>query len=206
MILASASPRRKFLLESAGFDFTVQVANVDEKLHEELGPARLVCLLASRKGDAVAKTLKKPELVISSDTVVSFEGAILEKPADEDEARRMLQALSGKVHRVYTGVQLRYATFTHVFYDTTDVEFYELSRDDLDYYIATGDPFDKAGAYGIQGRGTILVKRIEGNYETVMGLPVGRIYRELLAFIKKHDLPLQNELPQARNAQSPDQE
>lgn len=197
MILASASPRRKFLLESAGFSFTVQVAKIDEKAHPALPPDELVCLLAKRKGDAVAATLETPELVVSSDTIVYFDGRILEKPESTEDAYRMLKLLSGNTHTVYTSVQLKYGEHAHVFYDTTEVEFFELTQQDLDYYIATGDPFDKAGAYGIQGRGTILVKQIRGNYETVMGLPVARIYRELITFMRTYNLPLEHELPQA---------
>lgn len=185
-ILASASPRRKELLKQAGIDFEVYPSDTDEKITVE-DPAAAVMDLAFQKADDVYKKLA-PSLdgdftVIGADTVVVYRGEILGKPEDELEAMDMLSMLSDRAHQVYTGVSLlsrrggRYHTCS--FCECTEVTFYPISREDLKSYIATGDPMDKAGAYGIQGKFAVHVKGIRGDYNNVVGLPIARLYQEL---------------------------
>ena len=187
IILASASPRRKELMTMAGLNFDVIVSDCDENISYD-GPEDMVKQLSLRKAQNVAekiqKTQKEPHLVIGSDTIVYFENHILGKPKDADDAFRMLTSMAGKCHAVYTGVTIldtgtdRCETFC----ETTQVEFYDVSAQEIKDYIATGDPLDKAGSYGVQGRGAFLVKRIEGDYFTVVGLPIAHLIRELKAF------------------------
>ena len=178
-ILASASPRRRELLAQIGLDFTVEVADCNENT-SETDPARMVQELALRKANAVAE--KHPdEIVIGADTVVVYEDEIMGKPADEKEALDMLMYLSGRTHAVLTGVSIicKNRGIERKFVELTQVSMYENDRDLLKKYIATGEPMDKAGAYGIQGRGAILVRSISGDYNNVVGLPVASVFREL---------------------------
>ena len=176
IILASQSPRRKELLERMGIrSFTVMDSGVDEHEEELLPPEELVCRLSERKAEAVARRAPAGAVVIAADTVVSLDGAILGKPADKLEAFRMLSTLSGVRHQVYTGVTVMRDGEKQVEHETTDVTFRELSEEEIEHYLATGEPMDKAGAYGIQGYGALLVERIEGDYYNVMGLPVCRL-------------------------------
>lgn len=176
IILASQSPRRKELLERMGIrSFTVMDSGVDEHEEELLPPEELVCRLSERKAEAVAQRAPAGAVVIAADTVVSLDGAILGKPADKLEAFRMLSTLSGARHQVYTGVTVLRDGEKQIEHETTDVTFRELSEEEIERYLATGEPMDKAGAYGIQGYGALLVERIEGDYYNVMGLPVCRL-------------------------------
>lgn len=178
LILASSSPRRKELLENLQLSFEVHSSDVDETYNPKLSPAEIVMELAMRKSENVA--MKHPgAFVIGSDTIVVQDGQILGKPKDKTEATVMLKKLSGKTHFVYTGVSI-FSPKTHVeFYEKTEVVFWELTNDEIDSYVNSGEPLDKAGAYGIQGLGSTLVKKINGDYFSVVGLPLSRTIREL---------------------------
>ncbi len=175
-ILASNSPRRKELLAGLGIDFKVITADVDEKTEGNPGPDMLVQELALLKGAAVAKE-NTDRIVISADTVVFYDGKVLGKPENAGRAYEMLKSLSGKKHEVYTGICVIQGAKAVTDYEKTTVEFYELGDSEINRYISTGEPFDKAGAYGIQGKGCMLVKGIEGDYFNVVGLPVARLCR-----------------------------
>lgn len=182
IILASASPRRKELMELAGYDFEVICADIVEVVPEEAMPQEVVMSLALQKAQAVAAEHKEA-VVIGSDTVVALDGKILGKPHSEQEACEMLRSLSGRTHKVFTGVAIVCGGKVKNFFDETDVEFYSLSDDEIKKYVATGEPTDKAGAYGIQGKGSVLVKRINGDFFSVMGLPIAKLYREMSDFV-----------------------
>lgn len=182
IILASASPRRKELMELAGYDFEVICADIVEVVPEEAMPQEVVMSLALQKAQAVAAEHKEA-VVIGSDTVVALDGKILGKPHSEQEACEMLRLLSGRTHKVFTGVAIVCGGKVKNFFDETDVEFYSLGDDEIKKYIATGEPTDKAGAYGIQGKGSVLVKRINGDFFSVMGLPIAKLYREMSDFV-----------------------
>lgn len=178
IILASGSPRRKELLLQAGVDFEVEVSDIEEKANST-DPSQVVMELSQQKAAAVA-SLRPGEVILAADTVVACQGRILGKPADEKAAFEMLQLLSGQTHQVYTGVTIIDKDGNaNSFYECTKVQMYELSAQEIEAYIATGEPMDKAGAYGIQGKGATLIKGIEGDYNNVVGLPLARVYREL---------------------------
>ena len=177
IILASQSPRRRELMKYITEDFTVKVSDVDETLPPDISPADAVLYLSKIKARPFAKD---GDTVIGADTVVAVEGSILGKPNGENEAKKMLFALSGKTHSVFTGVTVIKDGREHSFVSETKVTFYPLTEDEIDAYIATGEPLDKAGAYGIQGYGSLLVERINGDYFNVVGLPVSRLNRLLL--------------------------
>lgn len=181
MILASQSPRRIELMREAGFDTRVIPANIDETALPDEGPFDLVERLARAKAAAVAKEhAEEGEPVVAADTIVALNGELLGKPADEPDARRMLHALSGKTHQVATGVCIVRDGNAESFVDITDVTFYELSHDEIDAYVTTGEPMDKAGAYGIQGQhGRMLVEKIDGDFYNVVGLPIAKVVRAL---------------------------
>ena len=183
IILASASPRRSELMTLAGFRFDVICADIDEIVPEKALPQEVVMSLALQKAQAVAKDHRK-SAVVGSDTVVALDGKILGKPRSEKEAAEMLRSLSGRIHKVFTGVAIVCGEKVTSFFDETEVEFYPLTDQEILDYIATGEPMDKAGAYGIQGRGAVLVKRINGDYFNVMGLPISKVYRELKDCVK----------------------
>lgn len=178
IILASGSPRRQELLHLVVENFEVCVSDADETLPEGIGPSKAVEMLAQRKAQAVAR-LRPSALIIGADTVVAVDGAILGKPQDDEQAREMLLRLSGRMHQVYTGVALCENGGSCVFSCCTEVEFASLTNEEIDWYLGTGEPFDKAGAYGIQGYGARFVKAIKGDYFNVMGLPVNRLYTKL---------------------------
>ena len=183
IILASASPRRSELMTLAGFRFDVICADIDEIVPEKALPQEVVMSLALQKAQAVAKDHRK-SAVVGSDTVVALDGKILGKPRSEKEAAEMLRSLSGRMHKVFTGVAIVCGEKVTSFFDETEVEFYPLTDQEILDYVATGEPMDKAGAYGIQGRGAVLVKRINGDYFNVMGLPISKVYRELKDCVK----------------------
>ena len=179
-ILASASPRRKELLEQIGVKFDILPATGEEVITKEL-PGEVVMELAKQKAEEVAKTAGEDALVLGADTVVAYEGKILGKPKDEADALRMLTMLSGKEHEVYTGVALidnRDQSMEN-FFERTKVTMYPVSEEEIRDYIAGGEPMDKAGAYAIQGLGAKFIQKIEGDYNNVVGLPIGRIYQEI---------------------------
>ena len=177
IILASQSPRRRELLSVTGLDFTIEVSDANEDLDIK-DPVEFVMALSGIKARAVAKK-HRLDHVIGADTIVVIDGMILGKPKDEEDAFRMLSLLSGRTHSVYTGVTVIKGEESISFYEQTDVRMYKNSDELLHSYIATGEPMDKAGAYGIQGKGMLLIERIEGDYYNVMGLPIARLYREL---------------------------
>lgn len=185
IVLASGSPRRKELLAKTGLKFSVVVSGGEEKA-ETSDPAETVEKLSLDKASAVADLLqaeKEPQLIIGADTVVACDGEIFGKPSDREDAFRMLWKLQGQTHQVYTGVTLllkkKHTWQAHTFSEKTDVQFYPVSREELLAYIETGEPMDKAGSYGIQGGFGIYVKGICGDYNNVVGLPVGRLVYEL---------------------------
>ncbi len=178
--LASASPRRKELLKKAGIeDFIIRAADVDENTEPSLTPAEAVMLLASRKAEAAAAGLSEDDFVLAADTLVYLDGEPLGKPRDEEEAFSMLSSLSGRTHEVYTGICLRRNGVSECEYECTRVFFSELTSEEIWAYIRTGEPMDKAGAYGVQGAAGVFIPRIEGDYYNVMGLPVSRLYKML---------------------------
>lgn len=179
LILASASPRRKELLELLQIPFKVIVSEVEEIIDEQLQPAEIVQLLAQQKAESVAKT-NHESFVIGSDTLVVYKNQLLGKPTDKARAIQILQLLSGHTHEVYTGVCIIHRGIVHSFYEKTEVTFYSLSQEEIEEYVSTGEPMDKAGAYGIQGYGSLLVEKITGDYYGVVGLPIARTKRELL--------------------------
>lgn len=181
VILASASPRRRELLGYVVPNFEIIPPDVDETLPEGIPAAKSAEYLAVKKAEHISE-LYPESVVIGSDTVVIIDGEILGKPADETDAYRMLKLLSGKVHTVVTGVCISKGESKRSFSESTEVEFYPLSEEEIRAYIATGDPMDKAGAYGIQGEGCVLIKGINGDFFTVMGLPAARLKRELASF------------------------
>ena len=188
IVLASASPRRRELLEQIGLAFEVSVSHVEEKTIA-VEPGLVVEELSRQKAEAVLETLTCTEdvLVIGSDTVVSADGRILGKPSGEKDAVRMLERLSGRSHEVYTGVTLLYRTWgmsaaqvrQRIFHEMTKVDFYPMTQQEIADYVASGDCLDKAGAYGIQGLCARYIRGIEGDYHNVVGLPVGRLYQEM---------------------------
>lgn len=211
IILASASPRRRELLTQIGMDFEILVSTCEEKITKTV-PHEVVCELSAQKAMDVWKKVKERQagasegaklegmaqkelvqtekvIVIGADTVVAYDGKILGKPVDKEDAVRMLTMLSGNTHEVYTGVTFCYeengVAKVHTFYESTAVSFYPMSQAEIECYVASGDPMDKAGAYGIQGGFAAHVKGITGDYNNVVGLPVGRLYQELKELFKR---------------------
>lgn len=195
IILASASPRRKELLARIGMDFEVRASCAEEKA-ESTEPSEMVKELSALKALDIWEKLsieeKRESLVIGADTVVSVNGEIMGKPEDKEDAARMLSLLQGAEHQVYTGVTLVSAGEMNgrdtdgapqprikSFFEKTDVFVYPMSPEEIDRYVATGEPMDKAGAYGIQGSFAAYIKGIAGDYSNVVGLPVGRLYQEM---------------------------
>jgi septum formation protein len=175
LILASASPRRRELLAQAGFVFDVIPAHIPEEPRPGEDPVAYVTRLAREKAEAVFAHANGDILVLGADTTVTLDGHILEKPRDAQDAARMLRMLSGRTHRVITGVALVDAKGSEVAAEVTAVRFITLSDAEIAAYIATGEPMDKAGAYGIQGRAAKWIPRIEGCYFNVVGLPLALV-------------------------------
>ena len=186
IILASNSPRRRELLGGLGIDFTVKViGGIDESWPHDLKGEDIPLYISREKAAPYKATIAPDELVITADTIVHVDGEVLGKPADEADAKRMLRMISGRWHEVITGVTLMTAEREHSFAVTTKVKFCNLSDSEIDYYIKNYAPMDKAGAYGIQEWiGYVGVEAIEGSYFNVVGLPVQRLYRELINFCK----------------------
>lgn len=188
MILASQSPRRRELLSEAGFELDIRPADIDETRRPGESPVELVARLAAEKAEAARAALDAAPadgLLVAADTIVWMGDEALGKPADAEDAARMLRELSGRTHHVSTGVcALSLApdaacAARACFVETTDVIFWPLSEAEIAAYVATGEPLDKAGAYGIQGAGRLLVEKIDGDYSNVVGLPIARLVREL---------------------------
>lgn len=180
-ILASNSPRRKELLGNCGYTFEVRPSECDESISENLTPQEAVMELSKRKAMAVLAEMGDC-VVLGCDTVVAVDGRILGKPSDRQDAFNMIMSLSGKKHIVSTGVCIADSSRCVTFENTTEVEFYPLSEETVNSYLDTGEYTDKAGSYGIQGYGSVLVKGIKGDYFSVMGLPVSECARVLADF------------------------
>lgn len=181
LILASGSPRRQELLKLITEDFTVHPVDADETLPQGMPVEMAAAFLADLKAKEAAR-LFPDDIVIGCDTVVILGDEIMGKPRDREDAHRMLRALSGESHSVLTGTSLYHGKQTSVFTTETLVTFYPLSDAEIEAYLDTGEPFDKAGAYGIQGKGALLVQGIEGDYFNVVGLPVAALSRALRQF------------------------
>lgn len=177
IVLASKSPRRSEILKNAGIDFTVRVADADEIIPDGTKPQDAVVFLAARKAMAVERA--EDELVLGADTVVVLDDKVLGKPKDREDAYNMLRSLSGRVHSVFTGVCAIGNGISITFAEETKVEFLPLTDKEIFNYIDTNEPYDKAGAYGIQGLASKFVRGIEGDYFNVVGLPISRIYEKI---------------------------
>lgn len=178
IVLASASPRRREILCNVGLEPDLIIpSDADETVNESMSAEETVKVLAERKASAIKDKTLAGDIIIASDTIVVLNEKKLGKPADRNAAYNMLAALSGKLHSVFTGVCVLSGDKKICFCNKTDVEFYDLSEEDINSYIDTGEPFDKAGAYGIQGKGSVLVKRINGDFFSVMGLPGAEVYK-----------------------------
>lgn len=176
LILASSSPRRKELLDAAGWPYEAIVAGVDESLRPNEKPADYVQRLARSKAEAVAARLQSG-LVLGADTTVVVENQILGQPHDDEDARRMLKLLNGKWHEVLTGVAVvRVGGESRVDYETTHVRFAEMTEQEIDWYVSTGEARGKAGAYGIQGAAGLFIEEIRGDYFNIVGLPIRLVY------------------------------
>ena len=183
IVLASGSPRRQELLRNIGVtDFDIRVPQTEETFPAGLSPQQVVAYISREKAEAAAKLCTPEEIVITADTMVFLDGKRLGKPRDEADALRMLTALQGRRHTVCTGVTVRQGDRSVTETETTEVCFRPASREELLGYIATGEPMDKAGAYGIQGKGSLLVEGIRGDFFNVMGLPLLRLSRMLEQF------------------------
>ena len=184
LILASGSPRRRELMSQVGLDFTVVTSAAEENI-KEMEPEDYVRELSSVKAQSVLEQYADNEdsvIVIGADTIVYHKGEILTKPKNEEDAFRILKSLEGQIHQVYTGVTICSAHKNVSFYEKTDVWVYDMTDEEIRDYISTGEPMDKAGAYGIQGKFAAYIKGIEGDYNNVVGLPVARLVHELKAF------------------------
>lgn len=185
VILASASPRRRELLAQIGMDFKVIISKADENISEP-APEQLVMKLSDIKAMAVYEEHgieDEATIILGADTVVAFDGKVLGKPKDTQQAKEMLSMLSDNTHQVFTGVTILYKKQgelkSETFYDKTTVYTYPISDKEIDEYIMTGEPMDKAGSYGIQGIGAKFIKKIDGDYNNVVGLPVSKIYQKI---------------------------
>ena len=182
-MLASASPRRRGFLHQLGYDFEVVKPETEEKAKPGEGATEYVLRNAAEKAADVACRVAAGAVVVAADTVVVREGRIMEKPSDEEHAREMLRALGGHVHQVVTGVCVREAgsalAKVRTFSVSTDVEFKELPEDEIDAYVRSGEPMDKAGAYAIQGRAAYMIRQIRGSYTNVVGLPLTEVEETL---------------------------
>lgn len=183
LILGSGSPRRQELLKSLGFDFLIKPTNVDETFPIDLVAEEIPLYLAEKKADAYPDDLKETDILITADTIVWCEGKVFNKPANFAEGKKMLEALSGKMHEVFTGICLKSGNKQTTFYDVSKVYFKKLKPEEIEYYLINFTPYDKAGGYGVQDwLGYIGIDKIEGSFYNVMGLPVKDLYEELIKF------------------------
>ncbi|MDR0671058.1 MAG: Maf family protein [Oscillospiraceae bacterium] len=183
IILASASPRRRMLLAQTGLtDFLTCEPHCDETTPEGAAPEETVRRLSRAKADAVAGRYEAGDVIIAADTLVCLDGRLLGKPRGGAEAAEMLTRLSGRAHEVYTGVTVRRGALARTAYERTEVVFRPLTAEEIAAYVDSGEPMDKAGAYGIQGRGALIVARVYGDFYNVMGLPLCRLGAMLAEF------------------------
>ena len=177
LILASASPRRRALLSLFGIPFTVRAADIDETMDPEKPPFDEVARVSRSKALAVSR--ENSDIVIAADTIVVCQGKVLGKPHSEEEAASMLRLLSGRDHQVMTGCTILFGDRVETFTEVTSLHFRSLSEKEIQKYVRSGEPMDKAGAYGIQGGAALFCEKLEGDYYNVMGLPVCRLYETL---------------------------
>ncbi len=187
IILASASPRRRELMKLITEDFGAVSTDTDETLPDNIEALKASEYLAGIKAQSALESFPD-NIVIGCDTTVIIDNKILGKPKDSDQCREYLETLSGRTHKVVTSCAIVNKRSRCVFSEITEVTFRKLSDSDIEWYISTGEPFDKAGGYGIQGKGSLLVEKINGDYFNVVGLPVSRLNQELKNFIKENDL------------------
>ena len=180
LILGSQSPRRRELLTQAGLDYEILIPNADEKQITSTDPKTKVIETAKLKSAVL--NVDDDSVLLTCDTVVSCNNKIYEKPATIEDARQTITALSGSTHEVYSAAILKSRGFEEIISDCTEVTFYDLSEDEIEQYINTDEPYDKAGGYGIQSFGAVFVKEIKGDYNTVVGLPLSKVYRALKKF------------------------
>jgi len=185
LILASSSPRRQYLMKEAGFNFRVEKPEVEESFPKDLPLAQVARYLAEKKAEYFRLSMKE-EIIVTADTVVILNNTIVNKPSDRDEAISMLSALSGNTHLVMTGVCILSKEKEESFDDTTTVKFQALSAQEIEYYVDTFEPYDKAGAYGAQDWiGMVAIETISGSYFNVMGLPIHKVYQHLKTWSEK---------------------
>ncbi len=181
IVLGSGSPRRQAILKELGLPFILRIPEVDESEVKLKDPLKKVEALARLKAEALP-ILSENEIIVTADTIVAYKGKVFEKPKNENEAYHMIEQLQGDTHQVITAVALRSTNKEEIFSVTTDVEFWDLSEETIRRYIKTDEPYDKAGAYGIQGKAAVFVKRINGDYYNVVGLPISTLLRKLASF------------------------
>ena len=186
VILASGSPRRNSLLRDSGLIFRSKPVKIDETLRNDMPIAKVVIEVAERKAFEAAED-EKEGWIIGADTVVVIDGEILGKPVDAEDVRSMLRKLSGRTHSVITGFSVLHIPVKECYsdFESTEVTFHSISEEEIEAYISTGEPFDKAGAYGIQGAGCMLVKKIDGCFFNVVGLPISKLRQIMKDFIQK---------------------
>jgi septum formation protein len=183
-ILGSNSPRRKEILKEIGLDFSIYPSNIDENFNKEIDLEDIPVFLAEKKANALKNKLKENDILITADTIVIYKNELLSKPENSYQAKEMLEKLSGKSHKVITGVCLLSKNNKSIFSSKTIVTFNDLDKFEIEFYVNKYKPFDKAGSYGIQEWvGLIGVKKIEGSYTNVVGLPASMVYTELKKFI-----------------------
>lgn len=183
LILGSSSPRRQELLKSLGFNFLIKPINADESFPSHLQAEDIPLYLAEKKADAYPDELSETQILITSDTIVWCEGKVYNKPANFVEGKKMLESLSGKMHEVYTAICLKSGNKQTTFFDVSKVYFKKFKPEEIEYYLINYQPYDKAGAYGVQDwLGYIGIEKIEGSFYNVMGLPVKELYDELIKF------------------------
>lgn len=181
IILGSSSPRRQELLKQVHIPYQIRTTQVDETIISTQNPEEKVKKLAQLKNKHISINHEN-ELILTADTIVSFKESIFEKPKNKDDAFTMISQLSGNIHDVYTGVMIRSSKHSKLFVERTKVEFWPLTEEEIMLYVNTGEPYDKAGGYGIQSLGAMFVKQIIGDYYNVVGLPISRVVRELKEF------------------------
>lgn len=181
IILASASPRRRELISLITNEFEIHTADVDETIEEGVSPEEAVMLLSLKKAKAVSDLFRE-RTVIGADTIVVCDGKILGKPENRENAKEMLRMLSGRTHQVLTGVTITDGEKTDTFFVSSDVTFFNLTEEEISGYAESGEPDDKAGAYAIQGKGSLFVEKINGDYFNIVGFPVSEVNRHLKVF------------------------
>lgn len=183
IVLASHSPSRRLLFEQVGLSFEVMVSGADETVEPNLSPEETVEILSKRKADAVSARCPE-KAVVAADSMVSLGSRLLGKPDGPEGAREMLHMLSGRTHRLVTGVCIQYRGKEKLFHCVTEVEFFPLTDAEIDEYVASGESIGKAGSYGIEGRGIQLIRSIHGDYANIVGIPIGQVVRELRRIVR----------------------